>query len=288
MLFGEYAVLAGAWSCALPVKFRQNFEVSVKTGMGRIQWQSFDFEGKEWMNCHFSLADEAETLASVIRPLHQMLRLIAANRPDLCSPDLDLHVRIKASFRKEWGLGSSSALIANLAHWSQTDPFALMDVSFPGSGYDVAAAFQDVPLLYRIDENKRTTAPLPAFPEFLSEYRVVFLVKKVNSRESVFETRERIPLLNEYLPKLNRYGMEALQSTTPATFNHCMLMYEEILADTLGLEPTGSQFADYQGLVKSLGAWGGDAVLVEYVPGDFEDVFGHLTSFRLGEIARWK
>ena len=256
--------------------------------MGRIQWQSFDFEGKEWMNCHFSLADEAETLASVIRPLHQMLRLIAANRPDLCSPDLDLHVRIKASFRKEWGLGSSSALIANLAHWSQTDPFALMDVSFPGSGYDVAAAFQDVPLLYRIDENKRTTAPLPAFPEFLSEYRVVFLVKKVNSRESVFETRERIPLLNEYLPKLNRYGMEALQSTTPATFNHCMLMYEEILADTLGLEPTGSQFADYQGLVKSLGAWGGDAVLVEYVPGDFEDVFGHLTSFRLGEIARWK
>lgn len=287
MLFGEYAVLAGAWSCALPVKFRQNFEVSVKDGQGMVRWQSFDYEGKEWMNCQFRLQDETSELLTVLRPLHQMLHHISQNRPDLCGAEKDLHVRIKASFRKEWGLGSSSALIANLARWSETDPFALMQVSFPGSGYDVAAAFHDQAIMYRLTEEGREIDSLQALPDFLSDYRVVFLGKKVNSRESVSDVQSNIKNLQFYREQLDQWAISALESEDASAFNQLMFQYEQTLADVLGLTPTGRQFPEYPGFMKSLGAWGGDALLAEYIPDEFEAVFGNLASFRLEEIARW-
>ncbi len=287
MLFGEYAVLAGAWACALPVKFRQNLEVLVTPGDGKVQWQSFDFDGKEWMNCQFRMQDDPSEMLSVLRPLRQMLDFIAAQKPDLCGELCDLQVRIKASFRKEWGLGSSSALIANLARWSGIDPFALMDVSFPGSGYDVAAAFHDQPVLYRLDGAERVIEPLPVLPGFLEDYRVVFLGKKVNSRDSVSDVREAIDQLAVFSNQLNQWALEALEASVAEDFNRAMSQYEQLLSQVLGLTPTGNQFPEYQGFMKSLGAWGGDALLAEYHPGDFEAVFGHLTSFKLAEIARW-
>ncbi len=288
MLFGEYAVLAGAWACALPVKFRQNFEVSVNEGQGHVRWQSFDYEGKEWMNCQFRIHDEPSELLAVLRPLQQMLRYISIKRPDLCGEEKDLHVRIKASFRKEWGLGSSSALIANMARWSETNPFDLMDVSFPGSGYDVATAFQDQALLYRLNESERVFEHLSYLPDFLLDYRVVFLGKKVNSRESVSETKDRIPELNKYVQILDKCALNALNAADMATFNGEMRTYEQILADELQITPTGALFPEYPGFMKSLGAWGGDALLAEYIPDVFEQTFGQLVSFKLGEIVRWK
>lgn len=287
MLFGEYAVLAGAWSCALPVKFRQNFEISRTPGHGNIHWQSFDFDGKEWMNCAFSLSDNPETLLSVLRPLRNMLRYIEQERPDLCNAQFDYQVRIKASFRKEWGLGSSSALIANLAQWAQTDPFALMHVSFPGSGYDVATAFYDQALLYRLEQGTPSIRQIEELPEFLNEYRVVFLGKKVNSRDSVADVQSRIPNLRQHTAYLDELGMEALNATSPDDFNRALTAYEQLLSEVLEMSPTGNHFPEYPGFMKSLGAWGGDALLAAYVPDAFEQVFGHLNSFKLGEIAKW-
>jgi shikimate kinase len=44
-----------------------------------------------------------------------MLRHVQQQKPDAMPADKDITFRVKASFRKEWGLGSSSALIANIA-----------------------------------------------------------------------------------------------------------------------------------------------------------------------------
>ncbi len=286
MLFGEYAVLAGAWACALPVKFRQNFEITRKPGQGNVHWQSFDYDGKEWMNCTFNLADNTEQLLPVLKPLRNMLSHIEQERPDLCHAGFDFQVRIKASFRKEWGLGSSSALIANLAQWAETDPFALMRVSFPGSGYDVATAFYDQAVLFRLEHEKPSVKQVKELPDFLNAYRVVFLGKKVNSRESVADVQSRIINLQQHADYLDKLGMEALNAESPADFNTALTAYEHLLSEVLEMSPTGSHFPEYPGFMKSLGAWGGDALLAEYVPEAFEQVFGHLNSFKLGEIAK--
>jgi mevalonate kinase len=239
------------------------------------------------MNCSFNLADNPETLLSVLKPLRNMLRYIEQERPDLCNAQFDYQVRIKASFRKEWGLGSSSALIANLAQWAQADPFALMRVSFPGSGYDVATAFYDQAVLYRLEQGTPHIKPIAGLPEFLNDYRVVFMGKKVNSRESVADVQSRIPNLQQHADYLDKLGMEALNAVSPADFNAALTAYEQLLSEVLAMSPTGSHFPEYPGFMKSLGAWGGDALLVSYVPDAFEQVFGHLNSFKLEEIAKW-
>ena len=62
----------------------------------------------------------------------------------------------KLTFNKNWGLGSSSTLINNLAEFAKIDPYFLNDKIFKGSGYDIACAKSNTSLLYKIHGNKRT------------------------------------------------------------------------------------------------------------------------------------
>ena len=53
-----------------------------------------------------------------------------------------------STFDHSWGMGSSSALIANLARWAEIGPFDLFHLLYKGSGYDVAAALAEGPILF--------------------------------------------------------------------------------------------------------------------------------------------
>ena len=286
MLCGEYAVLCGALAIAFPTKFRQCMEVEYLPGSGNIHWQSFDFEGFQWLRCSFHPNDDCSThpLKNVLQPIVAMLRHVQQYKPDAMPADKDITFRVKASFRKEWGLGSSSALIANIARWSGLDPWELMQLSFPGSGYDVAVAFHGKSMVYRIENEQRNIRFLDYVPEWLNSFRVVFTGKKVNSRDSVNENKAMFHKLEPHVEELDRIalGLLAVESCEEA----CELLqrYEAILARELEMEPGAHLFPGYSGTIKSLGAWGGDAILVEYRPDEFEKVFQNLTSFNFCDI----
>jgi hypothetical protein len=57
-------------------------------------------------------------------------------------------VETHLEFDRSWGLGSSSTLISNIALWANINPYLLLEQSFGGSGYDVACAQANGPLLY--------------------------------------------------------------------------------------------------------------------------------------------
>ena len=52
----------------------------------------------------------------------------------------------RLSFSKNWGLGSSSTLINNLADWANVDSYELLNLTFGGSGYDIACAKHNNPI----------------------------------------------------------------------------------------------------------------------------------------------
>lgn len=286
MLCGEYAVLCGALAIAFPTKFRQCMEVEYRPGTGLIHWQSYDFEGFQWLRCSFHPDDDCSVhaLKNVLQPIQAMLCCVRRHRPELMPADQDITFRVKASFRKEWGLGSSSALIANMARWSGVDPWELMQLSFPGSGYDVAVAFHGKALTYRLAENERQIKFLEFVPAWLGDFRVVFTGKKVNSRDSVNENKSMFHKLEPFVAELDRIARGLL--TAESCDEACVLLrnYESILADTLEMEPGARLFPSYSGTIKSLGAWGGDAILVEYRQGEFEEVFQNLISFNFYDI----
>src|SRR5690606_10145128 len=73
-------------------------------------------------------------------------------KPSLFQEKLDF--KIHSNFPREWGLGSSSSLISILSQWSNVNPYQLLEESFGGSGFDIACATANKPILYEIRDRK--------------------------------------------------------------------------------------------------------------------------------------
>ncbi|MDO8896194.1 MAG: hypothetical protein Q7V19_00990, partial [Bacteroidales bacterium] len=155
LLTGEYLVLRGANALALPVNLGQTLEIESFEGSGHphITWFAFAPE-KRWFKTTFELPD-IDIIATDDRPKSAKLQLILLTlkqlKPELFDEKTSYKVITRLSFEPEWGLGSSSTLIANLAKWAKTDPYTLLNFSLGGSGYDIACANAQSPLFYRLN-----------------------------------------------------------------------------------------------------------------------------------------
>ena len=105
--------------------------------------------GEVWQDLKFSLED-------VLKPsnpdnfknrLFQILKVIYQLKPDVFDQAYAFSTQLE--FDKNWGLGSSSTLINNLASWAQIDAYDLLAQTFGGSGYDIAAAKMQSPFIYQ-------------------------------------------------------------------------------------------------------------------------------------------
>ena len=64
------------------------------------------------------------------------------------------------------------------------------------------------------------------------------------------------------LNTLNALTKKFLKTKKASEFQTLMLAHENIISKLIGLQPVQqTKFSDYEGVVKSLGAWGGDFVL---------------------------
>ncbi|QTY26743.1 hypothetical protein [Flavobacterium sp. CS20] len=136
LLTGEYVVLDGAKALALPCKLGQS--LSVKSISGRQnQWISYLKNAQVWKTIDFDLKEilENKTSDNFKTRLFQILKIIYQEKPELFEKTYVFSTRLE--FNNNWGLGSSSTLINNLAQWSKIDPYFLLEQSFGGSGYDI-------------------------------------------------------------------------------------------------------------------------------------------------------
>ena len=275
LLTGEYAVLDGALSFALPAKFGQTLTIS-EGDFPYLNWTSLDEKGEKWFHTslHLDLFRNAQEggsyelknlPASEDKVSEMLLRiLLEAKRlnPDFLKEEIGYEVQTALSFPREWGLGSSSTLINNVAKWANVDPFALLAKTFDGSGYDIACARHNHPLLYKIEDGKPFIKEIEFNPPFKDALYFVHLNRKQNSREGINRYREKEFDKETLIKTISELTKECIHCNELSRFKELMNAHELLLADILELIPVKEKlFQDFKGAVKSLGAWGGDFVL---------------------------
>ncbi|MCK0204086.1 GHMP kinase, partial [Ornithobacterium rhinotracheale] len=78
--------------------------------------------------------------------LLKILNEILALNPSVQFQNLSFKTQLE--FNKDWGLGSSSTLIALLAQFAEVNAYELLEKTFGGSGYDLACALAKQPIFY--------------------------------------------------------------------------------------------------------------------------------------------
>ena len=272
ILSGEYAVLNGAIALAIPTAgYGQTLSVN-PFEKDEILWESFEPGGK-WFEVIFSpdlqqiIKTTNQSQAVVIQ---QLLSFIKKQKPQLF--DKSLHFVTKLTFNRQWGFGSSSSLIALLSKWSRIPVFDLLDISFGGSGYDVAVAMENKAILYQLTEPDASKQPVfrgkqPVWqsidynPPFADDVYLIYRNIKQNSRNEIKKYIQK-PADNKQITAISRISEALINCYHPEEFEALITEHERIISQILQRPTVQDEFfTDYPGKIKSLGAWGGDFIL---------------------------
>ncbi|ALM08048.1 GHMP kinase [Sediminicola sp. YIK13] len=272
LVTGEYAVLDGALSLALPTKYGQSLNISPKEGE-YIVWKSYTHTKEIWFETIFELADiihyvpvsrTSSTIAkaSVRETLLRILNAAYQLNSNFLNNTKGLLVETHLNFPRDWGLGSSSTLINNIAQWAQVDAFKLLWDSFAGSGYDIACAQHKTPILYHLKKDIPVVEAVRFDPPFKNQLYFIHLNQKQNSRDGIAQYREKEFNLPHLISTVNEITKNLLKCQDLKEFNSLIDKHERLIADNLQMETVkAKQFPDFPGSIKSLGAWGGDFIL---------------------------
>jgi len=267
LLTGEYVVLNGAKALAVPTKFGQYLTVYAGTNK-QFKWTSFDVDNSIWFEdvitfeeiISFTKENEATTIKSkLIAILHQAY----IQNPNFITDFDGYVVETALTFPRLWGLGTSSTLINNIGQWLNIDAFNLLKESFGGSGYDVACAQTDSPIIYQLENNKPTFDVANFNPLFKENIHFIYLNQKQSSSTAIANYFSKNHDLDTNITKISAITNAALLCTEGRDFALLMEKHQAIMSTILQTETVKEkQFSDFNGVVKSLGAWGGDFVMV--------------------------
>ena len=265
LLTGEYTVLDGARALALPTKFGQFLDVEPGTGQA-INWKSLDADGSTWFDETLTFKEITGNITAGKSPetatLLNILNTAWQANPQILKDADGFIVTTRLTFPRHWGLGTSSTLINNIANWFGINAFDLLTKSFGGSGYDVACAQHDTPIVYQLENNGPKVEKALFNLPFADKLYFIYLNRKQDSRQAITAYRERRNDIAAILPQVDILTQTIVECTSLADFCKALETHEELMSGILGM-PTvkQSQFPDFTGTIKSLGAWGGDFVL---------------------------
>jgi len=261
LLSGEYLVLDGAQALAIPTKYGQSLKV--ESAVNNLNWKSYTNEGDLWLDIVFdnelNIIEASDVEAA--KRLKDILYVARLLNPAFVEELKNKEVKTYLEFPGDWGLGSSSTLINNIAQWANIDPFELQQNSFPGSGYDIACAFNNTPILYSIVERQPAFITQHFYPSFYDKIFFVHLNKKQNSRDAIKSYKEKT-IDKSMIETVSEISQKMAVADDVKDFKTLMAKHENLLSEVLGIRTVKSElFPDFFGSVKSLGAWGGDFVM---------------------------
>ncbi len=292
MLTGEYLVLKGALSLALPLRFTQKLTVTEHEGIPSVRWKSM-INTKLWFNSTLLLPDFriAETnIPQLSETLVQILKTAKLLNPNFLKNSTDYQVTSFMDFDPAWGIGSSSSLISNIAYWAECDPFELNNRIFNGSGYDIACARSESPIIFNLSEKRPVYRNSGFDPSFRNQIYFIYLNRKQNSKEAI-QKLDFSSANASALSAISEITLAMEQTKDLETFEQLMTLHEEIISNIVQIKPIKLlYFNDFNGSIKSLGAWGGDYIMAvssesEAYVRDYFNSKNLNTIFRFDEIA---
>lgn len=275
LLSGEYVVLDGATALSLPTKFGQSLTVAPGAKNG-ISWKSKDEKGVTWFEEDFRFegdefsfglekpsSDSTQDHTATANKLGEILLAAHQMNPTVLSEKSGFQVVTRLDFKRDWGLGSSSTLVNNIAQWFGIDAFALVQRTFGGSGYDIASAQHRRPVTFTLTPTGRTILSTDFNPSFKAELFFVHLNKKQNSRNSITHYRQQPrEQLSETIEKVSSITAQMVQCQTLMEFELLLHIHETLISGVLNTPRMKTQlFQDFPRTIKSLGGWGGDFIL---------------------------
>jgi mevalonate kinase len=267
-------VIQGAKALAVPTVLGQELKFShnSRRKTRQVNWISKIHGDVTWYSNQFLIDNDFEPAEQANSERTEFIRslLIAIDdlNPDFFKEQGVYNFKTFMDFDPGWGLGSSSSLISNLGMLTDLQPFELLFHSSlnQGSGYDVAVSYMGQPLLYNIEEEVYHWAEPTelAWEKFASKCRLVYLNRKQDSNLEVkrfkskwkeghnHNTMKEISEISERLPAVTDYQ----------EFCDLLAQHELIMSEVLKQKCIKEDlFPDFAGVIKSLGAWGGDFIL---------------------------
>jgi len=276
LITGEYLVLDGANALALPTKFGQSLIVE-EIEEPVIKWKSFDTNEIVWFEELFSINEiasphkkKARKDTKFTKRILQILSEAKKLNPDFLYNKTGFKITTKLDFERDWGLGSSSTLINNIASWAKVNAFKLSQATFGGSGYDIAAAQNNCPIVFSNANNSIQIKSQLLDWNFTDQLFFIHLNKKQNSRDgiAIYQSQKKINALP--IAEINSITTKFIDCDSLSEFITLITKHEEIISKVIQQKPIKEiLFSDYKGAIKSLGAWGGDFILAT---GEVEDM----------------
>jgi len=257
MLTGEYMVLRGAETLALPLRLGQKLLIVPYDGEA-IYWESFEPAGK-WFETALhnqSLAVLAGTDESKSNRLREILQHIRKQNPGFLA-DGGYWVRTDLDFNPQFGMGSSSTLLAALCEAAGVNPYPVLRETFGGSGYDLACALASGPLVFSMQNGSPFVRPVALSSQVTPHILFVYSGNKMVSSGEVRKF-SAIPVEQTLVQRFTEITREAVQCQNYADFAALMREHEDCLGMLLERPVLQQRFPDFEGTLKSMGAWGGD------------------------------
>jgi mevalonate kinase len=261
LLTGEYLVLHGAKAIAMPLNVGQKMAVSIDSEGKNIFWQAL-YGDQIWFSCeldsvNFAVLDatDSEKAATLVR----ILQAIRCLKPDFSlAPGTSFKTTIEAN--PEWGLGSSSTLLSLLSQFANVDPFVLNELVFQGSGFDIACATANGPIFYI---RNQPAIPVSLDYPFADQLFLVYSGKKKATASEVRSFLKEKMISETQIAEMSALSEEFTVCSNQREFNRLIDLHETLVGKLIEQTPVKSKFfPDFDGAVKSLGAWGGDFWLV--------------------------
>ncbi len=282
--------MEGATGLAVPVIWGQGMKVTESQGAG-INWTTKDHKGDKWFECKLNLIDLAiektndEEKAQFIQSL---IKSAAQLNSDFLSKWKKHKVTCDLEFDPSWGLGTSSTLIANLAVWAELSPFELFFDTQEGSGYDVAAAMAEEPLLYQKNDDELSFETFEWNKDLMDAIYVFYQGQKQSSLEEVRAWKSNRTWKKKDVKQVSDISESLADCENEA--DAIMLLGDQVKLMERILDRTAydGRFSDFEGVIKPLGAWGGDFGLALHQEEEYTQKYlaekGIETVFRLGDI----
>ena len=289
LITGEYFVLNGALSLALPTLYGQYLEIN-DNDSNIINWTSFNKNKEIWFKCELDKDNlkvkysSSEEISEIIKELISYIREKESNFLKLNGSIINTEL----TFDKDWGLGSSSTLINNLSKFSGVDPYELNTKFFNGSGYDIACANSSSSILYRLNDDKKEIEKINFMPPFRDKLHFIYLNKKQNSLDEIKNFKGKINS-KIGITEISDITKRIILCKDQLEFNLLIKEHEDIVSTLISKEKIKDKlFNDFDGEIKSLGAWGGDFILASALdknPTDYFKSKGFNTVLNYNELA---
>jgi mevalonate kinase len=288
LLTGEYLVLQGAEALALPLQKGQTLKVKPIAEKDRLIWRSI-YNGRIFFEAEFSF-DTLHILKTNNQELAQFLQNILKKALGYIPAFIrktGYFIETFLNFPLEWGLGSSSTLISNLSQWLDVNPFTLNQEITHGSGYDIACARSNRPIVYKtfnsVPEYREIDFSLP----FKDHIYFIYTGRKQRSYAEVKRFLDKPDQYSHLFEIIHDMNNRIIHSSSLKDFEKTLLEHEKLISGVLEEKPVQEKyFRDFPGIIKSLGAWGGDFILATW-EGNRNELRQYFAPYGMDIIFSW-